>query len=219
MPDHIIIDFDSTFTRVEALDLLAVIALRHHPDQQQIAEKIHALTVMAMEGRLPFDEALKQRVNLLPVETKHLTELVGELNGLVSESFRKNRQFIADNANRILVLSGGFREFIVPVVSAYGIAPENVYANTFVMNDEQRIVGYDTGNPLAQAGGKVTLVKSLSLSGKTIVIGDGFTDYEIRQAGLAVAFYLFTENVRRESLCQKADLVVNSLDEIIATFQ
>ena len=37
---YIIIDFDSTFTKVEGLDELAAIALNGHPERDQIVKKI-----------------------------------------------------------------------------------------------------------------------------------------------------------------------------------
>ena len=69
---------------------------------------------------------------------------------------------------------------------------------------------------MSQDGGKVKLMEELNLSGDINVIGDGFTDYEIRQAGLANKFYAFTENVSREKVVKVADMVVTSFDEIIA---
>lgn len=219
MPDHIIIDFDSTFTKVEALDVLAGIVLRDHPDKGQIEQQISALTNLAMEGKLPFDQALKQRLNLLSITRTHLNELTGQLKLQVSESFKKNKTLLEEYANRIIIISGGFREFIVPVVRAYGIDADHVFANTFVFDEAGTVTGFDADYVLAQAGGKVKLIQSMQLSGTVIVIGDGFTDYEIRQAGLANSFFLFSENIQRTSLFSKADQVVSSLDEIIATFQ
>ncbi|RYD74268.1 MAG: phosphoserine phosphatase, partial [Sphingobacteriales bacterium] len=37
---YYIIDFDSTFTQVEALDELARISLKKHPDKESIFQKI-----------------------------------------------------------------------------------------------------------------------------------------------------------------------------------
>ena len=43
MDQYFIIDFDSTFTQVEALDELARISLRKHPDREKIYNLIHHL--------------------------------------------------------------------------------------------------------------------------------------------------------------------------------
>ncbi len=47
------------------------------------------------------------------------------------------------------------------------------------------------------------------------MIGDGYTDFEIKDAGLANKFYAFTENVGRENIIEKADHVAPSLDEFL----
>ncbi|MEY3678896.1 MAG: hypothetical protein RI924_1037 [Bacteroidota bacterium] len=53
-PRFYIIDFDSTFTQVEALDELARISLQNHPEKEKRFQQIDELTHAAMEGRLSF---------------------------------------------------------------------------------------------------------------------------------------------------------------------
>ena len=55
---YYIIDFDSTFTQVEALDELARISLKNHPDREAIYKKIEDYTNLSMEGKLSFSESL-----------------------------------------------------------------------------------------------------------------------------------------------------------------
>ncbi|MGL4631983.1 MAG: phosphoglycerate dehydrogenase, partial [Leadbetterella sp.] len=47
------------------------------------------------------------------------------------------------------------------------------------------------------------------------VIGDGYTDYELKKSGEAHRFYAFIENVKRENVLPGADFVINSLDEFL----
>jgi len=61
----------------------------------------------------------------------------------------------------------------------------------------------------------VEQLKQLNLPGDVYVIGDGYTDYEIKHAGLANKFYAFTENVERERVLSKADHIAPSLDEFL----
>ncbi|HEY5825390.1 MAG TPA: phosphoglycerate dehydrogenase, partial [Cyclobacteriaceae bacterium] len=70
-------------------------------------------------------------------------------------------------------------------------------------------------NPLSANNGKVEQLKRLNLDGDVYVIGDGYTDYEIKHSGLANKFYAFTENVERESVLSKADHITPSLDEFL----
>jgi D-3-phosphoglycerate dehydrogenase len=118
-------------------------------------------------------------------------------------------------ADNILIVSSGFKEFIVPIVTELGIKEENVYANTFVFDDEGNVVGVDESNVLSKDKGKVKLLQALQLEGDVYAIGDGYTDYELKAAGLANRFYAFTENVERERVMGVADHVVPSLDEFL----
>ena len=52
------------------------------------------------------------------------------------------------------------------------------------------------------------------LKGKVLVIGDGYTDYEIKKEGYADSFFLFTENIKRDSIVKSADYLLKSLDQL-----
>jgi D-3-phosphoglycerate dehydrogenase len=199
-----IIDFDSTFTRVEALDELALISYAGKPNANQIQEKIKSVTDQAMSGRLSFSESLQIRVGLLNANRLHLEQLVETLKNKISESFIRNRDFLMAFSPQIRIVSSGFKEFIVPIVSDFGIDEANVFANTFTFDEEGWITGYDETNYLSQEKGKVKLLSELQLPGEVYVLGDGYTDYEIREAGLANKFFAFTENVERDRPASKS---------------
>ena len=212
---YFIIDFDSTFTKVEAFDVLAGITLRDHPDKNRLAQQVADITNLGMSGELSFRESLEQRLALIAPERKHLPVLIQELKKLVSDSFRRNREFFQTHSSNIYIISNGFREFIEPVVCEYGILPENIIANTFEFDEQGKVTGFDRSNPLSANNGKVEQIRRLNLPGDVYVIGDGYTDYEIKQSGLANKFYAFTENVERTHVTSKADHVAPSLDEFL----
>jgi len=212
---YFILDFDSTFTKVEALDELANIALDGSPLREQIVRQIADLTNRGMDGSLSFRESLEQRLALLNANRAHLDKLIVLLKAKVSDSVKRNRIFFETYSDNILIISSGFKEFIVPVVSEYGIKPENVYANEFLFDDKGNICGFRDDIPLAHNNGKVTQLANLNLQGEVYVIGDGYTDYQMRKAGLANSFYAFTENVVRESVTGIADHITPSLDEFL----
>ncbi|WP_295654117.1 HAD-IB family phosphatase [uncultured Mucilaginibacter sp.] len=215
MSQYFIIDFDSTFTQVEALDELARISLKDHPDREKIYLQIEELTNAAMEGRLSFSESLEGRVKLLQANQTHLQALVKHLRRKVSASFSRNKNFFRDHQDEVLIVSGGFKEFITPVVSEYFIKKENIYANTFVFDDEGNIIGYDHDNPLSQEGGKVKLLKKLDLQGEIFGIGDGHSDFQLKESGMIKTFFAFTENIERKAVAEKADHVTPSFDEFL----
>lgn len=212
---YIVIDFDSTFTKVEGLDELANIALAGHADRETIVQQIRDLTDMGMNGEMPFAEGLRRRIELLPANQSHIDLLIDFLRTKVSDSFQRNKSFITENADHIYIVSSGFKEFIVPIVTELGIRADHVYANEFTFDQEGTIVGIDENNVLSTDGGKIKLLRSLNLPGDVYVIGDGYTDYELRESGLANRFYAFTENVNRPKVVKVADHVSGSLDEFL----
>lgn len=212
---YFVIDFDSTFTKVEAFDVLADISLHGHPEKEERKNKIVEITNQGMDGSISLRDSLERRLNLLAPSRQHLPALISTLKESVSESFKRNKEFFQRYADNIYIISNGFKEFIEPIVTEFGIKPENILANEFRFDDEGRVVGFDMENPLSANGGKVEQLKRLNLPGDVYVIGDGYTDYEIKHAGLANKFFAFTENVERESVKSKADHITPSLDEFL----
>jgi len=212
---YFIIDFDSTFTQVEALDELGEITLDSDENKDQILQEIKNLTNSAMEGKSSFTEGLSKRLALLHANKKHLPALISRLKNKVSLSVMRNTEFFQQFADNIFIVSSGFKEFITPIVTEYGIKEENIYANTFVYDEQGNIVGFDQANVLCLDKGKIKLLESLALQGDVYVLGDGYTDYEIKEAGLANKFYAFTENIARDNVVAKAEFIAPSLDEFL----
>lgn len=214
-PKFFVIDFDSTFTKVEAFDVLAEISLNDHPERETRKEMVKEITNLGMNGNISFRESLERRLALLEPHRRHLPLLIEKLRAVVSDSFRRNRNFFQTHRDNIYIISNGFREFIEPVVEEYGVLPANILANEFRFDATGKIAGFDETNPLSANNGKVEVLKRLSLPGDVYVIGDGYTDYEIKHSGLANKFYAFTENVEREAVVEKADHIAPSLDEFL----
>jgi len=214
-PDHLIIDFDSTFVTVESLDELAHIVLKDNPESAQRLETIRAITRAGMEGSIPFDESLSKRLKLLNINQKDIHAATIVLAKKVTPSFKRNKQFLMENAQNILIISGGFYEMIIPIVSEYGILEDQVFANKFVYKGTSRIAHVDSQNIMAQSGEKVAQANALGLAGEIHVIGDGYTDYQIKSEGPAKKFFAFIENIRRNSVCEVSDVVLSNIDDYI----
>ena len=210
-----VIDFDSTFIKSETLDLLAEYSLKNTPNADQIIREIRNITNAGMEGRINFSDSLRKRIELLKANRFHISPLVDKIKEDVSVSFRRNKKFFKDFSDRIFIISNGFKEIIAPIVSDYNIQLDNVYANTFIYDEKGDITGFDENNILSKDNGKVELLKNMNLQGDIYVIGDGYSDYQVKEAGLANKFYAFTENIERNVVVEKADHIAPSLDEIL----
>ncbi len=207
-----IIDFDSTFIKVESLDELLEIS---EPGNKLKIDKVKNITNEGMEGKISFSESLSRRIKLLEATKDNIDKTVHKLRDKVSDSFVNNIDFLKENKDNIYIVSSGFHEIIDPIVLEYGILKKNIYANSFIFDKSQKIIGYDENNPLSTSKGKVKILKMLGLKGITHIIGDGFTDFEIKKEGYADYFYLFTENIKRKSLIKNADFLLKSFDQFI----
>lgn len=212
---YFVIDFDSTFMKVEALDVLGDITLEDDPDKEQILTEVKEITDGGMDGGMSLKESIDARLKLLKAHKRHIPVLIERLKENVSSSFTRNKVFFDSHPEKVYILSNGFKEFIVPIVTEYGVRPSNVHANTFRYDEEGNIIGFDESSLLVSNNGKAEQVKALGLSGEVVVIGDGYTDYEIKKAGLAKKFFAFTENVKREKVVENADHIAPNLDEIL----
>jgi D-3-phosphoglycerate dehydrogenase len=210
-----VFDFDSTLTKVEALDVLAEITLTNNPNKNAIIQEIIDITNLGIDGEISFTESLERRIQLLKANKADLSSLVDALKKQVSKSIESNKSFFEDFAENIYVISCGFKEFIDPIVKEYNIPSERVFANTFEFATDGEIIGFDANNPLSKHNGKIQCLKDMNLEGEIQVIGDGYSDYVTREAGIADTFFAYTENVSREKTTENADHIAPNLDEFL----
>jgi D-3-phosphoglycerate dehydrogenase len=209
-----VFDFDSTLVDFETLEILADIALEGSAEAAAVRAKIARLTDRAMTGDIPFGEALARRLALLPLTRAHIERLAEEAESRLTASVRRNLNFFRERAGSVVIVSGGFREIIAPVARSLGVPADRIVANDLTFTDEGRVIGVDD-SPLLAPLGKATALRALGLAGPVVMVGDGWTDAEVKQAGLADRFYAFTEVVRRERVVAAADAEVRSVDELL----
>lgn len=210
-----IFDFDSTLTSVEGLDILAEISLANNPNKEEILREIINITNLGIDGELSFTQSLERRIKLLGAKKADLEKLITELRKHVSPSIERNKDFFENFSEDIYVISAGFKEFIIPIVAEYNIPANRVYANTFEFSVTDEIIGFDRDNPLSKHNGKIKCLRDLDLEGEIQVIGDGYSDYVTREAGVADKFFAYTENVKRDKTIKNADFIAPSLDEFL----
>jgi D-3-phosphoglycerate dehydrogenase / 2-oxoglutarate reductase len=210
-----VFDFDSTLTRVEALDVLAEITLKNNPEKVAIIQQIIDITNLGIDGEISFTESLRRRINLLNAHKEDLSELIKQLRKQVSSSIERNKEFFQEFKDDIYVISCGFKEFIDPIVAEYNIPSNRVFANTFEFDEVGKIVGFDSKNVLSHHNGKIECLRNIQLEGEIQVIGDGYSDYVTREAGVADKFFAYTENISRKKTTEKADHIAQNFDEFL----
>jgi len=209
-----IFDFDNTLVSVESLDELARMSLERADDKETRLAEFVEITNQGMNGTLAFDESLRRRLATLNVTRDDVHKLTELLKDTITDSALECEEWFDENADNIYVVSGGFEDYIIPVVEELGISASHVFANRFVYDNKGLVIGFDTNSNLSKPQGKVLQVAELELPSPIIMVGDGMTDYEVRSKGEADEFWAFTQHVARPVVVERADRVLASFEEI-----
>ena len=198
------------------MDKLSEISVQSNPQNASgayITKLIREITNSAMNGDIEFSQALNERLKILSISKQNILDTIELLKTQISETFIQNIDFIKKYNNNIFIVSGGFYEFINPVANILGIKSNHIYSNSFIIKNYHYELNKQ--NVMAQNNGKINVVKDLKLNGKVVVIGDGYTDYEIKIYGYADIFIAYTEHIDRVKVSNVADYKSDSFNDII----
>ena len=210
----IFIDFDSTIISTEGLDALATICAKN--DTNLISEIVE-LTHQGMSGTITMEESLTKRIKRLHATKSDLELLNIYLKDNISPSIQYLKDYIALNKEHIYVISGGFMDYVKPICISLGVIEEHIFANSFIFQEDS-IIGYDASCPLSMSKGKATVIKELNtLNSKSFIVGDGYTDYEVKKEGVVDFFIAYTETVERHHVLSNADFICKNFKEVINT--
>ena len=213
----IIIDFDSTIITKESIDYLSEIVLKSRNDKDQILKKISHITNQGMNGVISFEQSLNERLSLLSINKKHIKNLSIEVSKNFDDTFVENLNYLESIIENIFIVSGGFKEVIESAFKSISNKTWNIFANDLEYKNNN-VIGINKSNPLSKDYGKVELIKSMNLSGDIIVVGDGYTDYEIKKFNQANFFLCYIRNIDRKKVSKYADFLCydfNQLKEFI----
>lgn len=210
----LLIDFDSTLVDAEGLDELFARSVAGTPDGPERTARFQAITDRGMAGELSYEESLGARLALLDAPRGAVEALAADLVDRIGPSVRRNAGFFRQYGPGVWVVSGGFQELILPTSRVLGIPDERVLAHRFRWDGGGRVSGVDPDTPLAR-GGKPGAVAALGLEGEVWAVGDGATDLELRDVGLARRFVAYVEHRERPPVMERADHVVRDFDELL----
>ena len=212
MTPKIIFDFDSTFIQDETLDEIAKLKTKSSNLSEKAAKEIIHITNLAMDGSIEFSEALKKRIEILKLDKKDVIKISEQLKSRISPSFIKHKNKLKSNSHNIYIISGGFKEIIYEVVKDFGINKHQIFANEFTYNDNQ-ITGVISKNPLSSKDGKIKALEGLNLKSPIYIVGDGYTDFEMKHVKGVKGFICYIENINRPSVSKLADCIAKDLEE------
>lgn len=177
---------DSTLIESECIDEMAAFA--------GSGERISRITRRAMEGLIPFDESLRQRVAALAGSSVEIVTHAVE-RAVPTPGALDFVDFLTRHGLATYIITGGFEEIATHVARRFGMT--GVVCNRLVLED-----GRLTGGVRGPAGGKIldadgkrralevlAQVNGASLS-ETIACGDGANDLQmIAAAGFGFAYH------------------------------
>eukprot|EP01025_Chloroclados_australasicus_P065940 TRINITY_DN9010_c0_g1_i4.p1 TRINITY_DN9010_c0_g1~~TRINITY_DN9010_c0_g1_i4.p1 ORF type:complete len:655 (-),score=102.82 TRINITY_DN9010_c0_g1_i4:319-2283(-) len=212
-------DVDCTVTNSDALDMLAGF--------MNAGDEVAKLTDKAMDGSMNLETALAERlriINCTPDDLKAFLQQNPPQKRVVPNIQTLIGQLQARGIDVYLV-SGGFREMIIPIADYLGVPRSNVFANrmNWQCDDETglptKLVGFDEREPTAHNKGKPRAIASLrELHPYSIVVmvGDGITDLEaVQESDGADLFIGYGGVVEREAVAKEADWFVYDHMELI----
>ena len=202
----VILDVDSTLTSVEGI---AWLATRRGAD---VTAAVDAMTNDAMTGALPLDAVYAKRLSLVRPSRADLSALATAYSAGLMPGARDALNTLREAGVHFALVSGGLREAILPFAAELGFAARDVHAVDVRFEPDGSYAGFDPMSPLACAGGKPRVARTLGLPAPVLAVGDGSTDAELKSC--VAAFAAFTGVARRESVVAVADYVISRFAEL-----
>lgn len=206
------VDVDSTLCAIEGIDWLA--ARR----DDALRDRVARTTEMAMRGEIAVDDVYAERLNAVRPSYDEIVELSRAYIGSIEPGATESLAKLTKMGIRVVLVTGGIREAIMPLADALGLPETGVNAVSLHFGDSGEYAGFDDRSPLTRNGGKVEVVRGLDLERPTLGVGDGITDLELRTADPPAvdAFVAYTGVVSRDAVVNGADYVIKSFDELAA---
>ncbi len=175
-------DMDSTLIQTEVIDELA--------EKAGVGEQVRAITELAMQGEIDFEESFKKRIKLLKgLDASVLSEVAKNLP--ITEGLDRLMKVLQKVGFKTAILSGGFTYFGNYLKEKYGF--DYMYANELEIIDGKLTGNYVgdivTGKRKAELLKLIAQVEKIDIR-QTVAVGDGANDLPMLGiAGLGIAFH------------------------------
>ncbi|MGZ5030484.1 MAG: HAD-IB family phosphatase [Methylobacter sp.] len=177
--DVICFDCDSTLSKIEGIDELA--------GRVGLGKEMTRLTDAAMNGEVLLEEVYEKRLSLIRPDRDSINWLADLYIKQIVDGVQEVFETLATAKKELHIISGGIRQAILPLAKHLGLPATQVHAVDVYFNEDGSYRGYNHDSPLARSGGKAEICRRLLKSpGSLVMIGDGKTDMEAKQAGAVV---------------------------------
>jgi len=176
--DVICFDCDSTLSKIEGIDELA--------GRVGLGEEMAKLTNAAMNGEVPLEAVYEQRLSLIRPDQASINWLADLYIAEIVDGVKEVFTTLSAQGKELHIISGGLRQSILPLARYLGLPDSHVHAVDIYFHEDGSYRDYERTSPLARTGGKAEVAATLNAQGSLVVVGDGKTDMEARQAGAYV---------------------------------
>jgi phosphoserine phosphatase len=177
--DVICFDCDSTLSKIEGIDELA--------GRVGLGEEMSRLTDAAMNGEVPLEAVYGQRLSAIKPDQASIDWLADLYIEQIVDGVKEVFESLMETGKELHIISGGLRQAILPLAQVLGLSETQVHAVDIYFNDDGSYRNYDQESPLARSGGKAEICRRLlKAQGSLVMVGDGKTDMEAKQAGAVV---------------------------------
>lgn len=197
----VIFDFDSTLVSHESLEEVVAPRLRSDP---ALAREYAEITRRGMEGSWSFAESLRTRLDLAAPTRAEITAFVERLDEYWTRGIPELVRELSAAGAQVWIVSGAFLDVLWPAAERLGIPTERVMGVTVLWRDDGSLEGPDPEDPFSRSKVEGVRASGVRWDRPAVVVGDGMTDRELAESGLAEEFVAFTGNVRRGAVVQLA---------------
>lgn len=205
-------DVDSTVINEESIDALAAF--------MGAGEAVTALTNNAMSGDMNFEDSLEARLALIRPSERNIVDFLEKNPFVLSPNVEELVSTLHERGVKVFLISGGFRNMILPVAEQLNIPAHRVFANSIQFDEDGEYAGFDTDEPTSRDGGKAVVIRQIKADhgyNPVVMVGDGATDLQSRLH--SDAFIGYGGVVTRDVVAAEADWFVTDFQEILSSLR
>ncbi|WP_038178423.1 HAD family hydrolase [Vibrio rhizosphaerae] len=187
---NVIFDFDNTLLPEESTVEVLKIALRHKKGGDDTMRYLAEIAPRAFAGRATWQEKLIMLRTALFVTKQTIDQYVASRVDALDPVLQATLRSLTEKGVKLHVISGGYTEWIAPLLDAWGIQYDQLTANRFIWLGN-RVLSIRP-SPLLSSKGKVQVIQQWKsqhkTTGKFIIVGDGSADQDTLRYHASDAF-------------------------------
>ena len=197
-PKLIIFDCDSTLSAIEGIDELA------RGRGPAVFAGVEAMTRDAMDGKITVEDVFARRLEIIRPRRADVAAVGRLYIEQVEPTARETVTALKAAGWTPLILSGGFRQAIVPLAEWLGIA--RIEAVDLYFDAAGNYAGFDGNFPSTRSGGKPVCIAALKRElapARVVMVGDGVSDLETQPVvDRFIGFGRYTERAKVKAAAQ-----------------